>query len=92
MGGSIFSRALDECEIFEEDSSSEEELSISKRVFELSLQGETLQIWKAFTGELDPSCPFFRREFWIYGMCVMGDKLILRQGDSDTKKLVALRL
>ena len=83
---------VDECEIFEEDSSSEEELSISKRVFELSLQGETLQIWKAFTGELDPSCPFFRREFWIYGMCVMGDKLILRQGDSDTKKLVALRL
>ena len=81
----------DELSCLDDDASSEE-LSISKRVFELSLQGETLQIWAAFTGELDPVCPFFQRWFWIYGMCVMGDKLILRQGGAETKKLVALRL
>ena len=64
-----------------------------KRVFELSLQGKTLQVWKAYSGEPNPGHPpFFERCFWICGICVMGDRLILRQGSSQTKELVALCL
>ena len=69
-----------------------ENASQNKRVFELSLQGETLQVWKAYTGRPNPGYPFFERWFWICGICVMGDRLILRQGDSQTKELVALYL
>lgn len=69
-----------------------ESLSTNKRVFELSLAGETLQVWKVFPGEPGPTCPFYKRWFWVHSMCVMGDRLILRQGKSDTQKLVALRL
>ena len=32
-----------------------------KRVFELSLQGETLQICKAYPGGPNPGCPFFEQ-------------------------------
>ena len=69
-----------------------ENASRAKRVFELSLQGETLQIWKAFPDGPNPGYPFFERNFWVYGICVMGDRLILRQGGPHTKELVALCL
>ena len=69
-----------------------ENASQNKRVFELSLRGETLQVWKAYPGGPNPGYPFFERWFWICGICVMGDRLILRQGDSKTKELVALCL
>ena len=70
-----------------------ENASQHKRVFELSLQGKTLQVWKAYSGEPNPGHPpFFERCFWICGICVMGDRLILRQGSSQTKELVALCL
>ena len=47
--------------------------SVGKRIFALSLAGETLQVWR----------PPISSE-WIYNMCIMGRELIVRQGVSPS--------
>ena len=56
-----------------------ERASVGKRLFVLSLQGETLQVWRPQVSS-----------HWLYGMCIMGDKLILRVGESQSVDTVAL--
>ena len=55
-------------------------LFVGKRLFVLSLQGETLQVWRPRASD-----------HWLYGMCMMGNKLILRVGKpSNAVENVAL--
>ena len=56
-----------------------ERASVGKRLFVLSLQGETLQVWRPQVSS-----------HWLYGMCIMGDKLILRVGESQSVDTVGL--
>ena len=46
-------------------------LCVGKRLFVLSLQGETLQVWRPRASD-----------HWLHGMCMMGSKLVLRVGKS----------
>jgi len=53
-----------------DDDSDDGRASVGKRVFVLSLQGETLQVWRPQLSS-----------YYIYNMCILGHKLILRLGE-----------
>ena len=49
--------------------------SVGKRIFALSMAGETLQVWR-------PQIQISSE--WIYNMCIMGHRLIVRRGMSPS--------
>ena len=63
----------------DDDDDDDDRASVGKRVFVLSLQGETLQVWRPQISS-----------HWLYNMCIMDNKLILRLGESQQVEFVAL--
>ena len=62
-----------------DDDAGDDRASVGKRVFALSLQGETLQVWRPQASS-----------HWLYTMSIMDNKLILRVGESQRVEFVAL--